>query len=89
MDYLKEIQDDNIDVLGIDWRMNITEALNTLGNDYRIQGNIDPSLLFMPWNELEENSLPYGKEFEPSNVSGDHWIMGLRHGVLPKTRVQC
>ena len=54
LDYLREIQDDNIDVLGIDWRMNLTQALNELGNDYYIQGNLDPSLLFLPWNELEK-----------------------------------
>ena len=85
MDYLKEIQDDNIDVLGVDWRMNITDALSTLGKDYRIQGNIDPSLLFMPWNELEAELMALWERVQASNVSPDRWIMGLGHGVLPKT----
>ena len=50
--YLKSIQDDNIDVLGIDWRNDLALTLKELGNDYYIQGNFDPSHLHLPWNEL-------------------------------------
>ena len=41
--YLKSIEDDNIDVLGIDWRNDLPTTLKELGNDYYIQGNFDPS----------------------------------------------
>ena len=54
LSYLTEIEDDNIDVLGIDWRVNITKALDKLGNDYYIQGNLDPSLLFFLGRTLKK-----------------------------------
>lgn len=49
LDYLQSIEDKNIDVLGIDWRMSLPTALKELGNDYMIQGNFDPSYLHYEW----------------------------------------
>ena len=85
LDYLKEIQDDNIDVLGFDWRMNLTQALDELGNEYYLQGNLDPSLLFLPWNELETQLHSLWEKVQASKTSAEKWICGLGHGVLPKT----
>ena len=85
LDYLKEIQDDNIDVLGVDWRQNITSILNELGESYYIQGNLDPSLLFLPWSELEKEWLALWSRVKESKVGPSKWICGLGHGVLPKT----
>ena len=82
---LKEIQDDNIDVLGIDWRVNIKEALNGLGDNYYIQGNLDPSALFLPWKDLEQEWLRLWEDVQKSTVGPSKWICGLGHGVLPKT----
>jgi len=83
MKYLQEIQDDNIDVLGVDWRIDITEALNTLGNDYMIQGNIDPVKLCLPWDKLEIALTNKWNQVTSSKVSLDKYIFGLGHGVLP------
>lgn len=85
LNYLREIQDDNIDVLGVDWRQNITTVLDELGSDYYIQGNLDPSLLFLPWEHLEKEWLSLWERVQASKAGPSKWISGLGHGVLPKT----
>jgi uroporphyrinogen decarboxylase len=86
LDYLKSLEDDNIDVLGIDWRHSLKNVLLDLGKDYYIQGNIDPSYLHLPWSQLER----YTKEFWNNLTDGPDiplhkWICGLGHGVLKTT----
>ncbi len=82
--YLKEIQDDNIDVLAIDWRLDLNRCLKELGNDYFIQGNIDPSWMFLPWDRLQQNLDTYWKQIS-NNPNLSKWICNLGHGVMPKT----
>ncbi|MDH5581734.1 MAG: uroporphyrinogen decarboxylase [Bdellovibrionales bacterium] len=87
--YLKELNDPNIDVLGIDWRMDLREALETLSDQYYIQGNIDPCHLHLTWDQLEGslNTLWSSiKDLGETKLS--KWIMGLGHGVLPLTPQQ-
>jgi len=84
LDYLLELQDENIDVLGIDWRMNLNNTLNALASDYFIQGNLDPSLLHLPWELLEDKWMDLWHSI-CENKHLDKWICGLGHGVLPLT----
>lgn len=83
--YLHALDDDHIDVLGIDWRLDPKEVLHQLGERYRIQGNFDPSLLHLPWENLEDRLMRFWEHIQSSNVSLDRWIMGLGHGVLQFT----
>jgi len=83
--YLKSIQDDNIDVLGIDWRNDLATTLKELGKDYYIQGNFDPSHLHLPWNELEVKLEQFWNQLADKNLPLDKWICGLGHGVLQHT----
>lgn len=84
MNYLQEIQDKNIDVLGIDWRMDLAAALKTLGNDYMIQGNFDPSYLHYEWPVIEKKLEQFWSPLRDlKNL--DRWICGLGHGVLQQT----
>lgn len=85
IDYLQEIQDENIDVLGVDWRLNLANVLTTLGNDYMIQGNIDPAHLHLPWPILKQKLASLWNKLEVQNVPFHRWICGLGHGVLQKT----
>ena len=85
IDHLNEIQDDNIDVLGVDWRHDIADVLNQFGKDYYIQGNFDPCWLHLPWDELESNLKSFYQNICDKNAPQDKWIMGLGHGVLQHT----
>ena len=37
------------DVVGVDYRVSLTDGIARLGPDYAVQGNLDPALLFAPW----------------------------------------
>jgi len=75
----------SIDVLGIDWRCDLVGMLNRFGDRYYIQGNIDPCWLFLPSDQLQKNILDLWKRVTESKADCSKWIMGLGHGVLPKT----
>ena len=83
--HLQSIESEAIDVLGIDWRVNLTEALDTLGSDYTIQGNLDPAHLHLPWELLEKHWAALWESVKRSKVSPERWICGLGHGVLQYT----
>ena len=55
-------------MLGVDWRMNLTEALDELGNDYYIQGNLDPSFLFASWENLEKQWIKVWNQVQESKL---------------------
>src|SRR5690606_34837078 len=40
------------DVLGIDWTLPLSGAVQRLGPAAVVQGNLDPAALFAPWKEL-------------------------------------
>jgi uroporphyrinogen decarboxylase len=71
--------------MGFDWRWNLREAFE-LFPDKVIQGNFDQSLLFLPTFEFQKYFNEYLEEMR--NLPNEYlsrWIMGLGHGVLPKT----
>ena len=83
--YLQCLECSDIDVIGIDWRINLKEALMKLGKDYHIQGNLDPAHLFLPWRQLERHWSELWEQVQSSGISPERWICGLGHGVLPGT----
>ena len=83
--YLKKINDNNIDVLGIDWRVNIADAINEFQSQYYIQGNIDPTWLLLPQNHLKHNLDIYMDHSLKKIKNPQKWIFGLGHGVLKET----
>lgn len=88
LEYLERLEDDNIDVLGIDWRVNIVSALKKFSKDYYIQGNIDPGWLHLPNGELMRNLQAYKGKVLNGGVDLSKWIAGLGHGVLIETPEQ-
>ena len=68
------------DVVGVDWRLPLDEAAARVQGT-PLQGNLDPALLFAPWQVLSgeiDRILSEGKA-APSH------IFNLGHGVLPDT----
>jgi uroporphyrinogen decarboxylase len=69
------------DVIGVDWRTPIDEAIKKLGDSVAVQGNLDPHLLSAPPELLEERV-----EDILRRVGGrSGHIFNLGHGILPHT----
>lgn len=85
INHLRLIEDDHIDVLGVDWRHNLAETINTFSKDYMIQGNFDPCWLHLEWDQVKENLDIFFRNLENAQVDMDRWICGLGHGVLQRT----
>ncbi|XVX18772.1 uroporphyrinogen decarboxylase [Actinomycetota bacterium] len=69
------------DVVGVDFRVSLTDAVARLGEGYAVQGNLDPALLFAPWEALEARV----KEILDEGRAAPGHIFNLGHGVLPTT----
>ncbi len=69
------------DVVGVDYRLSLTDARDRLGDRYAVQGNLDPALLFAPWQALE----PAVRAIVAEGRAAPGHIFNLGHGVLPAT----
>ncbi len=69
------------DVVGVDYRVPLDVAAARIGGSYAVQGNLDPALLFAPWEALERKVIEI---LEAGKAAKGH-IFNLGHGVLPST----
>lgn len=69
------------DVVGVDYRVCLTDAITRLEGRYAVQGNLDPALLFAPWPVIEARVREILEEGRPAPGH----IFNLGHGVLPAT----
>ena len=67
------------EVVGVDYRVSLTDAVERLGPTYAVQGNLDPALLFAPWDALERRV----REIVEEGRHAPGHIFNLGHGVLP------
>ncbi|GAB4388081.1 MAG: uroporphyrinogen decarboxylase [Thermodesulfovibrionales bacterium] len=81
---LKDVRKSGADVIGIDWRIDIGEAVKKLGKKYAVQGNLDPCALFLPEEALRQR---VGDILSRAETAKGH-IFNLGHGILPETPVQ-
>jgi len=78
---LEEIKTSGADVHGVDWRINLDEAISRLGDGAIVQGNLDPLSMFLPKNKIEGRVQDVLKRAE----SAKGHIFNLGHGVVPQT----
>jgi uroporphyrinogen decarboxylase len=71
------------DVIGFDWRISLERAWNIVGNEKAVQGNLDPAVLFAPWEELKKRT----KQVLDQGVGRPGYIFNLGHGILPHTPI--
>ncbi len=69
------------DVIGVDWRIDLTEAWQRIGHNVAIQGNLDPVALFAPRDELRRQAQ---RVLKAAGGRPGH-IFNLGHGILPET----
>ncbi len=81
---LKEVKKSGADVIGIDWRVDLADAIKMLGKKVVVQGNLDPYALFLPKEELEERV----KDILWKGESAKGHVFNLGHGILPETPVE-
>ena len=77
------IKEAGSDVIGVDWRVDLDTAWQSLGDDVAIQGNLDPIALFAPWDELKKRAQ---RVLDQAGGRPGH-IFNLGHGILPHTPV--
>ncbi len=69
------------DVVGVDWRIPLGRAWETVGFDRAIQGNLDPIRLFDSGDSLRESIADILNE---ADGRPGH-IFNLGHGIIPGT----
>jgi uroporphyrinogen decarboxylase len=73
------------DVVGVDWRVPLGEARKRTGPQVALQGNLDPTSLFLPLPTLEARAR---RVLEQADAAGPGHIFNLGHGILPTTPVE-
>ena len=81
---LREIKKTGADVIGVDWRIDLKDAVKGLGKKFAVQGNLDPCALFLPVEDMEERV----KDILCKGEFAKGHIFNLGHGILPECPVE-
>lgn len=68
------------DVVGVDWRTPLDQAAKLVPG-HPVQGNLDPAVLFAPWDTVERE---VRRILAEGRTAPGH-VFNLGHGVLPET----
>ncbi|XP_071698381.1 uroporphyrinogen decarboxylase 1, chloroplastic-like isoform X1 [Rutidosis leptorrhynchoides] len=77
---LEKMKGTGVDVIGLDWTVDMADGRRRLGDDISIQGNVDPAYLFSPLPALTDEIHRVVKCAGPRGH-----ILNLGHGVLVGT----
>jgi uroporphyrinogen decarboxylase len=69
------------DVVGVDWRVPLDEAVRRIGPGKAVQGNLDPTLVFAPDDVVRRKV----HEVLVAGKAAEGHVFNLGHGVLPET----
>ena len=69
-----------VDIISLDWTVDIKEASERIPDSIGIQGNIDPGILFGDEDIIKKR---INETFE--KIKGRKYILNLGHGILPGT----
>ncbi|MEV7751136.1 uroporphyrinogen decarboxylase [Streptomyces griseofuscus] len=69
------------DVVGVDWRVPLDEAVRRVGPGKALQGNLDPTVLFAGKDVVEAKA----QEVLDAAAGLEGHVFNLGHGVMPKT----
>lgn len=80
---LTAMRDAGCDVIGVDWRLDLDAAWETIGPGHAVQGNLDPVVLLAPPAEIRRQA----KAILARAARRPGHIFNLGHGILPQTPV--
>jgi uroporphyrinogen decarboxylase len=69
------------EVVGVDWRVPLSDAARRVGPGRALQGNLDPVVCLGPWDAVADAARAVLEE----RPAGTGHIFNLGHGVLPAT----
>jgi uroporphyrinogen decarboxylase len=72
------------EVIGVDWRVPINDAFEMLGENFAVQGNLDPVVLFASEGEVRKQA----RDVLDRAAGRRGHIFNLGHGILPETPVE-
>ena len=78
---LRAMGEAGADVVGVDWRTPLDQAAELVGRDKAVQGNLDPAVLFAPWQVVEAEA----RRVLAEGGSAPGHVFNLGHGVMPDT----
>ncbi|CAL1384713.1 unnamed protein product [Linum trigynum] len=77
---LERMKDTGVDVIGLDWTVDMADGRKRLGHEISVQGNVDPAYLFLPLPAITDEI------HRVVNCAGPRGhILNLGHGVLVGT----
>ena len=79
--YLPLLREAGCEVVGVDWRVDLAQAWDTLGADTAVQGNLDPVVLLGPPDEIRRQA---ARILDAVRGRPGH-IFNLGHGILEST----
>ncbi len=77
---LERMASTGVDIVSVDWTVDLNDACKRIPKDIGIQGNIDPGILFGDQEIIRDR---IDKTFSKS--LGRKYILNLGHGILPGT----
>jgi uroporphyrinogen decarboxylase len=69
------------DVIGVDWRVPLDEAVRRVDPGKALQGNLDPAVLLAPWEVIRTRA----RDVIGRGRAAEGHVFNLGHGVLPST----
>ncbi|KAA8756167.1 uroporphyrinogen decarboxylase [Paenibacillus polymyxa] len=72
------------DVIGLDWRVSISEGRQRLGGKFAVQGNLDPYVLTAPMELIKEQA----KVIIDEGIKEPGYIFNLGHGLFPEASLE-
>jgi uroporphyrinogen decarboxylase len=81
---LPDIKQLRAEVIGVDWRIQLDDAIAQTGDGFAVQGNLDPIVLFAPEREVRRRV----RETLQQAGGKPGYIFNLGHGILPETPVE-
>lgn len=82
--YRSFLRTSEADVIGLDWTMPLAESRRILGEDYAVQGNLDPMILFADKDYIIRRT----KAMLEINHGQSGYIANLGHGIHKETPIE-